>query len=183
MATNPTCSQMIRVEYPRLLGTDEAKAVAAKTMDPTAFLASLAVQGKLNRDFKTSAGKIAYHMPCHLRTQNIGYKTRDVLSLLPNTKVEVIEACSGHDGIWAMKKENFAASLKWGGKAFRGINEAESDVTCSDCPLAAIQIQQGTGRKPLNPIEILAKSYRGEQIIGTDQVKKSEVKFIRSGSE
>jgi Fe-S oxidoreductase len=173
VATNPPCSQMIRVEYPRLLGTDEAKAVAAKTMDPIEFLASLAAQGKLNRDFKTSAGKVAYHMPCHLRTQNIGYKTRDVRSLLPDTKIEIIEACSGHDGTWAMKKENFAASLKWGGKAFRGINEAEPDVTCSDCPLAAIQIQQGTGRKPLNPIEVLAKSYRGEQIIGTDQAKKS----------
>lgn len=169
VATNPTCSQMIRVEYPRLLGTEEAKTVAANTTDPTAFLASLAAKGQLNRDFKTSAGKIAYHMPCHLRAQNIGYKTRDVLALLPNTKVEVIEACSGHDGTWAMKKENFEASLKWGGKAFRGIKEAEPDVTCSDCPLAAIQIQQGTGRKPLNPLEILAKSYRGEQIIGADQ--------------
>jgi hypothetical protein len=60
-----------------------------------------------------------------------------------------------------------------GRQSFRGINEAEPDVTCSDCPLAAIQIQQGTGRKPLNSIEVLAKSYRGEQIIGTDQAKKS----------
>lgn len=166
VATNPTCSQMIRVEYPRLLGTEEAKAVAAKTTDPTEFLASLAAQGKLNRDFKTGAGKVAYHMPCHLRAQNIGYKTRDVLSLLPNTTVEVIEACSGHDGTWAMKKENFVASLKWGGRAFRAIADAEPDVACSDCPLAAIQIEQGTGRRPLNPVEILAKSYRGEQIIG-----------------
>ena len=89
---------MLRVEYPRLLGSENAKAVAKNTTDPTEFLASLAAQGKLNRDFKTGAGKVAYHMPCHLRAQNIGYKTRDVLSLLPDTTVEVIEACSGHDG-------------------------------------------------------------------------------------
>jgi Fe-S oxidoreductase len=108
-------------------------------------------------------------MPCHLRAQNVGYKTRDVLALLPNTTVEVIESCSGHDGTWAMKKENFEASLKWGGRAFREITNTEPDVTCSDCPLAAIQIQQGIGRRPLNPIEILAKSYRGEQIVGADQ--------------
>ncbi len=67
-----------------------------------------------------------------------------------------------HD--WAMKKENFEASLKWGGKAFRGVNEAEADVVCSDCPLAALPIQQGTGRKPLNPVEILVRSYRGEPL-------------------
>lgn len=173
VATNPTCSQMIRIEYPRLLGTDEAKTVAANTMDTTEFLASLAARGKLNRNFQTGAGKIAYHMPCHLRAQNIGYKTRDVLALLPNTTVEVIEACSGHDGTWAMKKENFEASLKWGRKAFRGIEDAVPDVTCSDCPLAAIQIQQGTGYKPFNPIEILAKSYRGEEIGGVEPAGKS----------
>jgi glycerol-3-phosphate dehydrogenase subunit C len=100
IATNPTCSQMIRVEYPRLLGTDGAKAVAAQTMDPMEFLAGLAAKGTLKKDFKTGAGDISYHMPCHLRAQNIGYKTRDVLSLLPNTNVKVVEECSGHDGTW-----------------------------------------------------------------------------------
>jgi glycerol-3-phosphate dehydrogenase subunit C len=164
IATNPTCSQMIRVEYPRLLGTDEAKMVAAQTMDPMEFLAGLASQGKLQKDFKTGAGNISYHMPCHLRAQNVGYKTRDVLSLLPQTSVKVIEECSGHDGTWAMKKENFKQSLKWGNRAFQAMAEGNPKVTCSDCPLAAIQIEQGNGRRPLNPMQILARSYRGEPI-------------------
>ncbi|HZD41076.1 MAG TPA: heterodisulfide reductase-related iron-sulfur binding cluster, partial [Terriglobales bacterium] len=111
VATNPTCSQMIRVEYPRLLGTDDAKKIAAQTMDPMEFLARLAATGKLKKDFKTGAGRVNYHMPCHLRAQNIGYKTRDVLSFLPKTRVRVVEECSGHDGTWSMKKENFEASL------------------------------------------------------------------------
>ncbi len=91
IATNPTCSQMIRVEYPRLLGSDDAKKVAAKTMDPMEFPAKLAAEGKLNKDFKTGAADISYHIPCHLRVQNIGYKTRDVLALLPDTNVKVVE--------------------------------------------------------------------------------------------
>ena len=164
VATNPTCSQMIRVEYPRLLGTEQAKRLAAKTMDPIEFLARMAADGKLKKDFRTSAGTVNYHMPCHLRAQNIGYKTRDVLSFLPKTKVNVIEECSGHNGTWAMKKENFENSLKWGGRAFREMTAGQPDVTCSDCPLAAIQIEQGAGRHPLNPMQILAKSYRGEPI-------------------
>ena len=166
VVTTPTCSQMIRVEYPRLLGTEEAKKVAARTTDPIEFLARLAADGKLNKDFKTGAGNVNYHMPCHLRAQNVGYKTRDVLCLLPNTKVRVIEECSGHDGTWAIKKENFENSLKWGNRAFKAMSEGEPNVTCSDCPLAAIQIQQGTGRRPLNPMQILAKSYRGQAMIG-----------------
>ena len=164
IATNPTCSQMIRVEYPRLLGTEEAKKVGAKTMDPMEFLASLAASGRLKKDFRTGAGNVTYHMPCHLRAQNIGYKTRDVLSLLPDTRVRVVEECSGHDGTWAMKKEHFDQSLKYGSRAFREMAEGEPKVTCSDCPLAAIQIEQGNGRRPINPMQILAKSYRGEPI-------------------
>jgi Fe-S oxidoreductase len=164
VATNPTCSQMIRVEYPRLLGSDDAKKVATQTTDPMEFLASLAAVGKLNKNFKTSAGKVNYHMPCHLRAQNVGYKTRDVLSYLPKTKVKVVEECSGHDGTWSMKKENFEASLKWGRRAFEQMAADEPNVACSDCPLAAIQIEQGNGRRTLNPMQILAKSYRGEKI-------------------
>jgi len=147
-----------------LLGTDEAKKVAAKTMDPMEFLAGLASKGKFNKEFKTGAGDLSYHMPCHLRAQNIGYKTRDVLSLLPQTTVKVVEECSGHDGTWAMKKENFEQSMKYGSRAFREMAAGDPKVTCSDCPLAAIQIEQGNGRRPLNPMQILAKSYRGEPI-------------------
>jgi Fe-S oxidoreductase len=164
VATNPTCSQMIRVEYPRLLGTEDARQVAARTSDPMEFLARLATQGKLNRDFKTGAGQLNYHMPCHLRAQNVGYKTRDVLALLPDTKVKVVEECSGHNGTWAMKKENFEQSLKWGSRAFREMSAGEPKATCSDCPLGAIQIEQGTGSRPMNPMHILARSYRGESI-------------------
>jgi Fe-S oxidoreductase len=166
IATNPTCSQMIRIEYPRLLGSDDARQVAARTMDPMEFLASLAARGKLKKDFKTGAGRLSYHMPCHLRAQNVGYKTRDVLALLPDTTVKVVEECSGHDGTWAMKEANFEQSLKYGSRAFREMAEGEPAATCSDCPLAAIQIEQGNGRRPLNPMQILAKSYRGEPIGG-----------------
>jgi Fe-S oxidoreductase len=155
---------MIRVEYPRLLDSEAAKKVAAVSTDPMEFLAKLASGGKLNKNFKTGAGKLSYHMPCHLRAQNIGYKTRDVLALLPDTEVKVVEECSGHDGTWAMKKENFPQSLKWGSRAFHQMAEGNPKVTCSDCPLAAIQIEQGNGKRPLNPMQILAKSYRGEPI-------------------
>jgi glycerol-3-phosphate dehydrogenase subunit C len=165
VATNPTCSYMIRVEYPRMLGSDEAKAVAGQTMDPMEFLARLAAQGKLKKDFRTGGGEITYHVPCHLRAQNVGYKTRDVLTLLPETNVRVVEECSGHNGTWAMKKENFAQSLKRGTRAFHAMAEGNPSVTCSDCPLAAIQIEQGNGRRPLNPMQILARSYRGERIV------------------
>jgi hypothetical protein len=63
-----------------------------------------------------------------------------------------------------MKKKNFEQSLKWGSRALREMAEGNPKVTCSDCPLAAIQIEQGNGHRPLNPMQIVAKSYRGEPI-------------------
>ena len=36
----------------------------------------------------------------------------------------------------------------------------------TDCSLAAIQIEQGTGIRPLHPIEVLARAYRPD---GFDQ--------------
>ena len=77
--------------------------------------------GRLNTDFRTALGKVAYHAACHQRVQNIGMKTRDVLALVPDTEVTVIERCSGHDGTYAVKKEfqrgrgqNFAAGRAQG---------------------------------------------------------------------
>ena len=35
--------------------------------------------GLLRTDFTQKLGKVSYHVPCHLRVQNIGLKTRDVL--------------------------------------------------------------------------------------------------------
>jgi len=39
------------------------------------------------------------------------------------------------------------------------MREAEADFMATDCPLAAIQIEQATGVRPFNPIELLARSY------------------------
>jgi len=37
---------------------------------------------------------------------------------------------------------------------------ADEDATMvSDCPLAAIQIQDGTGIKPLHPMQIMQQAY------------------------
>ena len=72
--------------------------------------------GKLKTDFENSLGKVAYQVPCHLRVQNIGLKTRDLLSLAPDTEVEAIERCSGHDGTYAVKGEFHDISKKSRGR-------------------------------------------------------------------
>ncbi|MGA2411721.1 MAG: anaerobic glycerol-3-phosphate dehydrogenase subunit C, partial [Candidatus Binataceae bacterium] len=157
-AINPSCSLMMRRDYPTLVGTPEASELAAAITDPHELLYTLRRAGQFNREFRSTPGKIAYHIPCHLKAQNIGFRARDLMRQIPGVEVISVEACTAHDGTWAMKKENFMLSMKWGEKAFAGMREAGAAVMATDCPLAAIQIEQGTGGRPLNPIEILDRA-------------------------
>jgi glycerol-3-phosphate dehydrogenase subunit C len=155
----PTCSYTIKREYPFLLDTDEARKVAEATYDVCEFLMKLQREGQLSTDFRSSAGKVAYHLPCHLRAQNIGYKSADLMRLIPDTEVELIEKCAGMDGTWGMKKQYFHLSLKVAEPLLQAIREAEPDTVVSDCPLAAMQIEQGLGMTPQHPLEVLAAAY------------------------
>jgi Fe-S oxidoreductase len=78
---------------------------------------------------------------------------------IPDTQVTTVDACTAHDGTWAMKKEYFELSMKWGKKAFDGMRDANAAIMATDCPLSAIQIEQATGIRPIHPIEVLARAY------------------------
>ena len=162
LAVNPTCSYMMRKEYGELVGTPEAREVAAAAMDPCEFLFHLKQEGKFNRDFHSTPELVAYHVPCHLRAQNIGFRSRDLMRLIPGTTVKMVEQCCGHDGTWAMRKEFFPLSLLAGKKAFDQMQAVEAKVMATDCPLAAIQFQQAIGQRPIHPIQVLARAYRAD---------------------
>jgi Fe-S oxidoreductase len=160
LAINPTCSYMLRKEYTDLVPSEDSKAVAAATMDLSEYLFVLKQEGSFNRDFQSTPGKIAYHLPCHLKAQNIGYRSRDMMRLIPGASIKLVDQCSAHDGTWAMKKEFFPLSMLAGKKAFDGMKEAEAETFASDCPLAAIQFDQAIGTRPIHPIQVLARAYR-----------------------
>jgi glycerol-3-phosphate dehydrogenase subunit C len=160
----PSCSLMLKKEYPFLLGTPEAQRVADQTFDLCEYLMQLHKDGALRTDFVRPGGTIAYHLPCHLRDQKLGYKSRDLLALIPGTRVQLMEWCSGHDGTWSLNKEYFPMSLKIGRKVFDQVEEGRSDLVVSDCSLAGNQIAQATGRTVGHPIEVLHRAYGlGEQ--------------------
>ncbi len=159
-AMNPTCALMMKEEYPRLIGTAEARTFAAAVGDPHELLYELRRKDLFNREFRSTPESIAYHIPCHLKAQNIGLRSRDLMRLIPGVQVTGVDACCAHDGTWAMKKEYFELSMKWGEKAFGPMREAGARVMATDCSLAAIQIEQATGVRPMHPIEILARAYR-----------------------
>lgn len=140
----PSCVLMFKKELPLLFPDNmDVKKVASAFYDPFEYLMLRHKENKLKTEFKNSLGKIAYHVPCHQRVQNIGLKTRDVLGLVPGTTFEVIERCSGHDGTYAVKSEYHDIAAKICRPVVNKVKGMDPDHYVSDCPMAADQIQQG----------------------------------------
>ena len=118
----------------------------------------LARAKQLDRRFERSLGKVAYHAPCHLRAQNIGFRSRDVLKLAAD-EVELIDACSGVDGTWGMQARFHDESMQVAEKMLSRIDQAAPDHVATDCPLSALRIEEGLGRKAVHPIVLLRHAY------------------------
>lgn len=155
----PTCSYVLKKEYPHMLGSPEAAEVADRTYDLSEYLMKRHASGGLNTRFTRRPGRISYHLPCHLKAQNIGYKSRDLLSVIPGAEVKMIEGCSGVDGTWGFKKEYFDLSLRVAAPMVEAMRETAPDMMASDCPLACLQIEKACGVKPRHPIQILRDAY------------------------
>jgi Fe-S oxidoreductase len=173
LVPSPSCSLMLREEYPQLLVTDRAARLAGNTHDLNEFLYRFAREGRLKRDFQRRFGQIRYHVPCHIRVQNVGIRGRDLLSLVAD-EVVAVQECSGHDGTWSMQVEHFTDSLRWGRKAFDGMRVESGEacaVGCSDCRLAALHLEQGANAQTVHPVVALAHAY-GFDVRGAPLVSK-----------
>ena len=158
----PSCVLMYKQELPLLYPDDEeVRKVQAAFYDPFEYLYLRHRKGEFNTEFANSLGDISYQVACHLRVQNIGIKTRDILSLVPDTEVHAIERCSGHDGTYAVKKETREKSLKIARPVVRQVNEKDAEYFASDCPMAATHIANLSDSvdQPDHPMSLLRKAY------------------------
>jgi Fe-S oxidoreductase len=157
----PSCTLMYKQELPLMFPDDEGvRKVQAAMYDPFEYLMLRHKDGKLNTEFARTLGKVSYQVPCHLRVQNIGLKTRDVLQLVPDTTVEAIERCSGHDGTYAVKKEFHEISKKIARPVVNKVKKGGADHFVSDCPMAADQITQDLDDYDAgHPMSLLRKAY------------------------
>jgi Fe-S oxidoreductase len=157
---------MFKQELPLLFPEDaQVQKVRAAMFDPFEYLWARHKAGLLRTEFTGTIGKVSYHVPCHLRVQNIGLKTRDMLMLVPGTQVEAIERCSGHNGTYGVKREFRDVSMKIGRPVIRKVSDGGADHYSSDCPMAGHQIESGLGtadqpaREPEHPMKLLRRAY------------------------
>ncbi|MCE7897103.1 MAG: Fe-S oxidoreductase, partial [Gammaproteobacteria bacterium PRO8] len=161
VAPIPSCVLMFRQELPLMFPDDaEVRLVADAFRDPFEYLVLRQKAGKLRMDFSTALGKVAYHVPCHQRVQNVGPKTREVLEWIPGTELLSVERCSGHDGTYGVKQRFRAASLKIAAPVVNRVKDADAVAFTSDCPMAGAQI---AGQLPednyAHPFTLLRRAY------------------------
>jgi Fe-S oxidoreductase len=165
LAAVPSCTLMFKQELPLMYPEDaDVQAVKAAMFDPFEYFVQRRKDGLLKTDFKSALGKVAYHIPCHSRVQNMGQKTREVLESIPGSEVTTIERCAGHDGTWGVKEEHFADSMKIGRPVYRAMAQAGPDWFSSDCPIAGRHLRQGAGAEAgqaqtAHPLTLLRKAY------------------------
>ena len=158
----PSCVLMFKQELPLMFPHDaDVQKVKDAFYDPFEYLMLRHKEGKLKTDFKQGLGKVAYHAACHQRVQNIGPKTKETLSLVPDTVVDIIERCSGHDGTYAVKQEFHEFAVKIAKPVVSRVNQAQPDHYGSDCAMAGHHIGhvRADGSIPEHPVTLLRLAY------------------------
>jgi Fe-S oxidoreductase len=157
----PTCGYVLKRDYPEYLGTDDARLVAEHTYDAAEYLWRMHKdEGRtFDTDFNGEVpATTAYHAPCHLRAQNIGLRSRDLIKLT-GSEVTTIQMCSGIDGMWGLRSENYELARKVAAPLRDAVDKAGAVVVAGDCHLANGAITQETGRVPVHPLQLLARAY------------------------
>jgi glycerol-3-phosphate dehydrogenase subunit C len=157
----PTCSYILKKDYVDYVGGPDAELVAAHTFDACEYLMKVHKAEGTSLDTTFSGDvpdSVTYHTPCHLRAQNIGLKSRDLMKLT-GTKITLVQQCSGVDGMWGLREENFALSEPVGAKLADMVTAAGGEIVAGDCHLANGVITEKTGRVPQHPLQVMARAY------------------------
>lgn len=157
----PTCGYVLKKDYPDYMAGTDAELVGSNTYDAAEYLVKLhnAEGTELDTEFVgTVPESISYHVSCHLQAQNIGLKSRDLMKLT-GTTIKLVNKCSGIDGTWGYRAENYELARKVAQPLARAIEDADCDVVAGDCHLANGAIEQETARRALHPLQVLARAY------------------------
>lgn len=159
VVAQPTCNYVLRKEYPEYLKTPEAREVADAIVDPAEYLFQLRRTEGIAEDFESGLGKVGYHIACHLKAQQQGYKGRDLLQLAPDTTVRVVESCSGIDGTWGYRADNVEMAKAIIAPTAEKLRDVDADLLVGDCLLSDVALEEEGLERPLHPMQALAKAY------------------------
>jgi len=155
----PTCAYTLKDEYPAFLGTEAARKVAAATFDAAEFLMKAHKEEPLDTSFGGQTYEsILWHSACHYRAQQIGPRSSQLMQLT-GAKVQMLERCSAIDGTWGLRAENTELARRVAKPLMEKVRDSDAQLVAGDCQLANVAIQDGSGKRPIHPLQVLARAY------------------------
>ncbi len=156
----PTSALMLTQDYLTLLNDPDAQAVAAHSVELMTYLGELRTAKKLRTDFKRLDLALGHHVPCHQKALRGAIRGLDLLELIPGVRVHTIDAgCSGMGGTWGLRADRYADSLAAGRAMFAELDRPRVLLGSTECSACRIQMQEGTGKRTLHPVQYLAYAY------------------------
>jgi len=156
----PSCNLMIKQEYPNLYDSHKARLVSEHLYYVEEYLMLLHRQGDLDTGLAEISESIFYHVPCHLKVQDIEKDSLELLHLIPGLLVEKVgTACCGMAGYHGYKKVHSALSMEIGSELFEEIGLAQADKVLTSCAACKLQIEPGTGAQAIHPIVLMQEAY------------------------
>ena len=141
---------------------DVAK-VAEMSIDIHQFIGEVLSTGEYDEKFQALDLSIAYHEPCHLKSQKNTFSPKDLLKRIPGIDLrEINDSCCGIAGTYGMKNTKYEKSMEIGKPLFESLKRANPQLAVSGCGTCQIQIKQGTDIETIHPIVLLNRSFRND---------------------
>jgi Fe-S oxidoreductase/FAD/FMN-containing dehydrogenase len=161
VCSEPTAALFLRHDLVDLIDDPDTHVVAEATSELTEFLWKLHQNGSLLTDMNPLPVSIGHHVPCHVKALHRGIHGPDLLRLIPQMQTETIDrSCSGMAGLYGMGKRQFAHSIAAGKPMLDALGAPAIRYGSTECGSCRMQMEHGTRKRTLHPIQWLAMAYR-----------------------
>jgi glycerol-3-phosphate dehydrogenase subunit C len=158
-----SCTLMLKREGREILGLEDdpdLELVSERTYDICELLLELHDRGELKTDFAPVSETVAYHAPCQQQGHWIGKPALELLALVPGLEVTEMNArCCGIAGTYGLKAEKYDIAMAVGADLFDQVRASGAAMVACDSETCRWQIEHGTGRPSVHPIELLHRAY------------------------
>jgi FAD/FMN-containing dehydrogenase/Fe-S oxidoreductase len=155
----PSCLLGFRDEIPALLGSEEARLVAANAMLFEEFIAREAQAGTLALPLARVAGRALLHGHCHQKAFGVMTAIETTLKLVPELELTTVESsCCGMAGAFGYGADTIDVSLAMAELSLLpAVRQADAaTLVIADGTSCRQQIKDGTGREALHAARILS---------------------------
>jgi glycerol-3-phosphate dehydrogenase subunit C len=158
-----SCTLMLKREAREILGLaddPDLTLVSQRTYDVCELLLELHNQGELDLELQPIDETILYHAPCQQQGHWIGKPALDLLALIPGLAIRESDVrCCGIAGTYGLKREKYEIAMDVGADLFSQAGAADVDLVACDSETCRWQIEHGSGKPSVHPIELLHRAY------------------------